>query len=292
MLHTIENDQLICTIESVGAEIRSLKNKITGEEYIWQIDSAIWGSSSPVLFPAIGRIKGDKILFKGKEYAMPKHGIVRNNDQLKYKPIDKTSCSFTLNSSEETLKQYPFNFSFVVEYSLVENLLKMTYHVENKDDVEMSFTCGGHTAYACPLSKDTKLNDYVIEFPTQLNLETIPLADSKMLTHDKRKVEILDKTLTLTENLFNDDALVFENITCDWVRLRKKSQDKGIVVKFNGYPNLAIWSKPGADYVCIEPWLGLPDRIDESLDITNKSTYNKMAPKTYYSISIETIIEE
>ena len=32
MLHTIENNKLICTIESKRAEIRSLKNKETGEE--------------------------------------------------------------------------------------------------------------------------------------------------------------------------------------------------------------------------------------------------------------------
>jgi galactose mutarotase-like enzyme len=78
MLHTIENEKLICKIESVGAEIRSLKSKATGEEYIWQIDTAIWGSSSPVLFPAIGKIKEDNIVYDGQAYDMNKHGIIRN----------------------------------------------------------------------------------------------------------------------------------------------------------------------------------------------------------------------
>lgn len=99
MLHTIENKILICTIDSNGAEIRSLKNKVTGEEYIWQINKSIWGSSSPILFPAIGKIKEGKVLYNGKEYIMPKHGIVRNNNLLSFEQHGVSSCSFILISS-------------------------------------------------------------------------------------------------------------------------------------------------------------------------------------------------
>ena len=148
MLHTIENEKLICTIESTGAEIRSLKNKATGEEYIWQIDKSIWGSSSPVLFPAIGKIKDDKVVFNGKDYAMPKHGIIRNNNLLSFKQLGISKCIFTLKSSEKTLKQYPFKFSFSVEFTLIENRLIMTYKVKNRDSAPMQFACGGHTALA------------------------------------------------------------------------------------------------------------------------------------------------
>ena len=132
MLHTIENEKLICTIESNGAEIRSLKNKETGEEYIWQIDNSVWGSSSPVLFPAIGKIKEDKVVYNGKEYAMPKHGIIRNNDTLSFKQHGDTKFAFTLTSSENTLKQYPYKFSFTVEFTLIDKRLIMNYIVEKK----------------------------------------------------------------------------------------------------------------------------------------------------------------
>ena len=63
MLYTIENKHFICLVESSGAEVRSLKNKETQEEYIWQINNTIWGSSSPVLFPSIGNIKSNKITY-------------------------------------------------------------------------------------------------------------------------------------------------------------------------------------------------------------------------------------
>lgn len=291
MLHTIENEKLICTIESNGAEIRSLKNKATGVEYIWQIDNSIWGSSSPVLFPAIGKIKEDKVVFNGKEYAMPRHGIIRNNNQLRFEQYEVSKCAFTLTSSEETLKQYPFKFSFSVEFSLIENRLIMNYKVENRDSVPMPFACGGHTAYACSFSENTKLSDYVIEFPTQLNLKADTLGASGLLSYYKREIMSNDEILPLSDTLFDDDALIFTNIEFDWIRLRKKNEKKGIVVQFTGYPHLALWSKPFADYVCIEPWLGLPDREDESTDLTQKPSFKTIDPNTIFSIAIETEIE-
>jgi galactose mutarotase-like enzyme len=291
MLHTIENEKLICSIESNGAEIRSLKNKVTGEEYIWQIDSSIWGSSSPVLFPAIGKIKDDKIVFQGNEYAMSKHGIIRNNDLLSFKQHTVSKCSYTLKSSEETLKQYPYKFLFTVEFELVDKRLIMQYVVENRDSIPLQFACGGHTAYACPLNENLKLSDYVIEFPSLLALESSTLGDSGLLSSRKRNIESIEGILPLSDTLFNEDALIFSNLECDWVRLRKKNEKKGIVVQFKNYPHLALWSKPLADYVCIEPWLGLPDREDESIDITQKSTYKAIEPGSQFSISIESEIE-
>jgi len=291
MLHTIENEKLICTIESSGAEIRSLKDKASGKEYIWQINPTVWGSSSPVLFPAIGKIKADKVVFNGNDYAMPKHGIIRNNNRLSFAQHEASSCTFSLTSSTETLQQYPFKFLFSVEYALVGKRLVMTYKVENRDTVPMQFACGGHTAYACHLSENTKLSDYVIEFPNHLNLKAGTLGASGLLSDRIREIDSKEGILPLSDTLFNEDALIFANIACDWVRLRKKGEKKGIVVRFTGYPHLALWSKPSADYVCIEPWLGLPDREDESIDLTQKQSYKTIEPDTGFSIAIETEIE-
>ncbi len=291
MIHTIENEKLICAIESEGAEIRSLKDKATGEEYIWQIDPSIWGGSSPVLFPAIGKIKDEQVVFKEKTYLMPKHGIIRHNNHLSFEQNEITKCAFTLVSSEETFKQYPFKFSFTVAYALVANRLLMTYQVKNLDAVPMPFTCGGHTAYACPLGEDTKLSDYVIEFPSPVDLKADTLGASGLLSYYKREIQSNEGVLALSDTLFNKDALIFSNIAYDWVRLRRRNKKKGIVVRFKGFPHLALWSKPLADYVCVEPWLGLPDREDESTDLMLKSTYNTIEPGTEFSITIETEVE-
>lgn len=291
MLHTIENEKLICIIESKGAEIRSLKNKETGEEYIWQIDKSIWGSSAPVLFPAIGKLKEGKVIFKGKDFTMPKHGIIRNNDLLSFEQNQISKCTFTLTNSKKTQQQYPFKFSFSVEFVIIEKRLIMTYNIENKDTVPMYFACGGHTAYACTLNEHIKLSDYLIEFPSKETLHSNTIGISGLLTHQKRKIESHDNRLPLSNKLFDKDALIFTNIKYNWVRLRKKNNKKGIIVRFTGYPHLALWSKPYADFICVEPWLGLPDFEDESIDITKKSTYHSIASDTNFSIAIETEIE-
>lgn len=291
MLHSIQNEALICTIESVGAEIRSLKNKVTGEEYIWQINESVWGSSSPVLFPAIGKIKEDKIVYNGANFFMPKHGIIRNNEDLIFEKRGDSSCVFTLKSSGKTLLQYPFKFSFSVEFSLIENRLIMKYIVENQDILPMYFACGGHTAYALPLNPTTQLSDYVVEFPKDVELFASTLGESGLLSNRKRNIATNGKLLSLSETLFNEDALIFENVNYDWVRLRKKGEEKGVIVKFTGYPHLALWAKPGADYICVEPWLGLPDSENESIDITQKPTYKSIEPNTTFSIAIETEVE-
>jgi len=291
MLHIIENKGLICTIESNGAEIRSLIDKETGEEYIWQITPSVWGSSSPVLFPAIGKIKEKKVTFNGKAYAMPKHGIVRNNNSLSFESKGISKCAFNLTNSEKTLEQYPFKFSFTVEFELTEKRLIMTYIIKNRDSLPMPFSCGGHTAYACPIGKGITLSDYVIEFPKQHGLNAMTLGPSGLLSNKLRKIESNKNTLQLSDTLFNQDALIFSDVKYNWVRLRKKNQNKGVVIRFKNYPNLALWSKPFADYVCIEPWLGLPDLEDESIDLAKKSSYKTIEPDTTFSISIETEIE-
>jgi galactose mutarotase-like enzyme len=291
MLHTIENKNLICFIRSVGAEVRSLKNKETQEEYIWQIDNTVWGSSAPVLFPAIGNLKFNKVTYKGKEYAMPKHGIIRNNKDLCFEQLAGSKCAFTLTSSETTKKQYPFDFSFNVIYELIDKSLVVTYIIENKDTVSMPFACGGHTAYGCSLDSNTKLSDYVIEFPSSVVLESKTIGASGLLTNNIRPVETNNGILSLSDTLFNEDALVFANINFEWVRLRKQKELKGVKVIFKDYPHLAIWSKPKADYVCIEPWLGLPDMEDESIDLSEKTTYKTIEPNSKFSITIITEIE-
>ena len=180
---------------------------------------------------------------------MPKHGIIRNNDALNFEQCGNSKCSFTQVGNTKTLRQYPFKFLFSVAYELIDKSLVMTYYVENRDSVPMYFSCGGHTAYSCPLSENVKLSDYVIEFPHQFDFVADTLGSSGLLSNHKRRIESNGVILSLSDTLFNEDAVIFSDINFDWVRLRRKNETKGIIVRFIDYPHLALWSKPGADYV-------------------------------------------
>lgn len=290
MIHTIENDFLICEVESTGAEIRSLKNKKTGQEYIWPVNPEIWASSSPVLFPAVGTVRESTVIHKGLPFALPKHGIIRNNSNLEFRQLSKEQVLFSLQNSPQIKQQYPFNFRFEVYYQLIDKRLQMRFVVGNTGMETMHFNAGGHTAYYCPLDS-AKLSDYVIDIPTSQDLkaETID-PETMLLGYEQRPIELNNGSLVLGEDLFKRDALIFADVDFDRVRLRHKDADKGLEVHFRGFPHLALWAKPGADYVCIEPWLGLPDRVDAPLEISEKPNYQSLSAGQKLEFLIETVV--
>ena len=70
----LENEQIEVTVNIHGAELRSLKSKADGQEYLWNADAKYWGRTSPVLFPFVGGVKNKVDRHEGKEYPMNQHG--------------------------------------------------------------------------------------------------------------------------------------------------------------------------------------------------------------------------
>ena len=66
----LENEQIEVTVNIHGAELRSLKSKADGQEYLWNADAKYWGRTSPVLFPFVGGVKNKVYRHEGKEYPM------------------------------------------------------------------------------------------------------------------------------------------------------------------------------------------------------------------------------
>lgn len=60
MLYTLQNTDIICEIDTHGAELKSIKEKKTGREYLWNGDVKYWNRTSPVLFSFVGAVKDDK----------------------------------------------------------------------------------------------------------------------------------------------------------------------------------------------------------------------------------------
>ncbi|MBR5357540.1 MAG: hypothetical protein IK121_11555 [Lachnospiraceae bacterium] len=48
MIETIENDLLTVKIDTLGAELLSVKNKETNREYIWDRHTDAWNKSSQI----------------------------------------------------------------------------------------------------------------------------------------------------------------------------------------------------------------------------------------------------
>ena len=148
MYYKIENEFLTCEIDDMGAQLHSLILKENGKEYIWQGNPEIWYGQAPVLFPIIGQLIGDKYRYNGKEYTMPKHGLARKLP-FAVKECGGAKAVFSLESDENTLKSYPFEFELLVIFELCGKSLVNTMTVINKTDGEMYFSIGAHPGFNC-----------------------------------------------------------------------------------------------------------------------------------------------
>jgi galactose mutarotase-like enzyme len=128
---------------------------------MWSGNPAYWGKKSPVLFPIVGELKDKKYRYQGNEYQLSRHGFAREME-FAVTAQTKTSITFSIKSSNKTLDKYPFQFSFSIKYSLQENILSITYIVENKDNKKMFFSVGGHPAFKVPLMNGTAFDDYYL----------------------------------------------------------------------------------------------------------------------------------
>ena len=244
-------------IDKVGAEIKSIV--ANGREIMWHGEEG-WKRTAPTLFPFCGGFLNGKYTYNGVEYECEKHGFARNSE-FKVERKNKRSATFLLKSSEETLKVYPFEFEFRVIFTISGKSLIVEYDVRNKTDGEMYFSVGSHEAYMCKGG----IEDYDVIFPKRETLDTYIIKDGQ-LTLEKRSVLKHSKTLPLLEKYLENDSLVIDDMASRSVILRNRTNGERIKVSFPGFNYFVIWSKPGLEYICLEPWAGFPGTTEKLED--------------------------
>lgn len=259
MFYKIENEFFTCEIDDMGAQLHSLKSKENGKEYIWQGNPDIWYGQAPVLFPVIGQLINDKYFYNGTEYTMPKHGLARKL-LFKVKECEGAKAVFSLESDENTLKSYPFDFEYLVTFELKDKALVNTMTVVNKTDGEMYFSVGAHPAFNC------KVGD-VIEFEQPETLATERIDKENLIIDEKFPLIENSREIVITKEIFEPDALILSDIKSKKLRIKGENE---IEFTFGDCPFLGIWAKPGAPYVCIEPWYGVNDGREVKSDISQK----------------------
>lgn len=259
MYYKIENEFLTCEIDDMGAQLHSLKLKENGKEYIWQGNPDIWYGQAPVLFPIIGQVIDDKFRYNGVEYTMPKHGLARKL-LFSVKECAGAKAVFSLESDENTLKSYPFEFELLVAFELCGKSLVNTMTVINKTKGEMYFSIGAHPGFNCNIGD-------VIEFELPETLETERIDSDNLIIPEKFPVIENSREIEITKDIFSKDALILSGIKSKKLRIKGENE---IEFTFGDCPFLGIWAKPGAPYVCLEPWYGVNDGREVKNDISEK----------------------
>ena len=258
---TIKNSNFTATINSKGAELISLKTN--GREYIWEGNPEFWGKHSPVLFPIVGTLKNNEFQYLEENYTLSRHGFARDIEFV-VKEQSENKVVFSLESSASTLQNYPFIFELQLIYVLEESKLTIQYKVFNKDSKEIPFSIGAHPAFALTENFDS----YSLSFGDDNELKYFLLEND--LLSDKTEVIDLNKNqLQLDYQLFERDALVFKQINSKAITINENSKPI-LKIDFKNFPNLGIWTKNKAPFICIEPWFGYSDTNNSSGNILEK----------------------
>jgi len=269
MLYHIENEHLFCAVDDLGAQLHSIKDRDSAAEYLWQRDPAVWDGQAPVLFPIVGRLKDDRYRYNGKEYTLPKHGFARGS-LFRLVEHEAARVSFVLESSDETRACYPFEFALTLDYRLEGRSLIAEAIVENRGDDDMYFSLGAHPGFNC------RMGD-ILRFDRPETLASRWIDSEAMLEGGSYPVLENATDIAVHENLFDNDALILTGIKSKCVSLVLDGKPS-VHFDMGGAPVLGVWAKPGAQYVCIEPWFGLNDSNEFTPDISQKPLIQRLGP--------------
>jgi galactose mutarotase-like enzyme len=274
---SIENEFLKISVQKTGAELCSVIDKSSNQEYMWSGDATVWGSFAPVLFPIIGCLKENEFLVEDKSYSIPKHGFIRNNSNLESKILNENTIEFRYKYDENTLKNYPYLFEFILQFVLDGKIIHLKHTIINHHEVKpMYYSLGGHPGFKCPIFEGEKYEDYYIEFEQIENDSTWKVTTDGLI--DVTTVPCLENTnrLQLHPMIFENDALIFKNLKSKKATLKTDAHTFGVEVSFSDFNYLGIWAKPNASFVCIEPWLGISDSINTNKDFTQKEGIQRL----------------
>lgn len=276
----MRNHQLEVSVDTLGAEIVSIRDRETQTEYIWQADPKYWKRHAPVLFPFVGSLKEKQYSYQNRTYAMGQHGFARD---LEFSLMEEKEEElwFELASDETTLQSYPFEFRLQIGYQLEERSVRVMYRVINPMEDTMYFSIGAHPAFYCPYHKAEK--GYYLRLNTSQKIKAYYLDETLGLRQPEAKdvkVHYVDETysyLKVRNELFANDALIIEDSDINEVCLCSHDKTPFVTVTFDA-PLFGLWSpaKKSAPFVCIEPWYGRCDGMDSSKEIDEKEYVNKL----------------
>lgn len=290
MIVKIENNKFMAEIDSFGAEIQHLVKKSDGTELIWNGDKSVWGNHAPILFPFVARCLGNYFMIEGKKCEYTKnHGFARNLD-TKVILQEPAKVAFELTESEDTTYRFPYKFSLITEYEVTEQGLNWKMTVKNTDSKAFRFGIGTHTAFASPRNTDatgTQISDYVVEFEKKTALTGVKCTpDAYIITEADGKTpatftygEAEKGIVPLTKEGFGNGHLFLTGDSA-WVGLRNKKTGSLISIESKGFPYTMIWQNVNGDpqFVCIEPWHGLPDTENTDHIWEHKIGMNEIQP--------------
>lgn len=285
---SLRSAHLRAEIDPLGAQLSTLQDS-DGHDLLWDGDPAVWSGRAPLLFPIVGTLNGGTYRLGSKLFRLPRHGLARTR-RFEVTASDPTQASFGLSADAGTLELYPFRFELQARFALDANRLELTTWVRNAGDVPMPASFGYHPAFRWPLPYGAARSSHFIEFETDEPDPVRRLDADGLLTPQRYPTPVQSRRLTLADALFANDVLIFDSVRS---RSVVYGSDRGprIRVSYPDAPCLGLWTKPGAGFICIEPWHGIADPEGFSGDFTTKPGVFTLAPGAALPVSMTVTLE-
>jgi galactose mutarotase-like enzyme len=282
----ISNGALAAEISSLGAELQSLKSA-DGRDWLWNGDAAFWGGRSPILFPIVGKAPDNRIAVDGKSFDMQQHGIARK-EEFRLAESGETFCLHELVSSDRSKAVYPFDFKLTLRHEIRGNSLAITAEVANTGAVPLPFGIGYHPAFVWPLPGAAG-KDHVISLDNA-GEPALSRIDGGLRLPGRLASPFNAGRLVLDHAMFEADAMIFPEGAGEGLTYGAEG-GPSLHFAFDNLPNLALWNKPGAGFVCIEPWHGTAPEIGASAEIAARPYAVSLAAGTAekFGFSVEIV---
>ncbi len=273
---TIQNEQLTVVIDPFGAQLSSIFAQ--GREYLWQGSEASWAKRAPVLFPVIGRMRDRQYDVDGVRYTIPPHGVA-NETLFQVTAQTETAVTFSIESSEETRKVYPYDFKFSVTFALEGGTIHKRHLVENTMDSPLYYEVGGHDGFNAIFNEGEKMDDCYIRIPGIESFSPYEFDEAVTLEPKSRTIPAPGGRIELKPATYGIDCVILEGLPQRRAELVDSRGQVRMALDFPEMDYVTLWTKTvdfDTNYVCIEPWTSLPDAHFVSRELSDKTGIRKL----------------
>jgi galactose mutarotase-like enzyme len=272
---SLKSPELSVEIDPLGAQLSILRDA-AGRDLLWNGDPAVWSGRAPVLFPIVGELASGTYRLGGRSYKMGRHGFARGKP-FQVLEHSEAGALLRLSADESTLAVYPFAFELYVGFALEGPLLGVRIQVRNTGKEDLPASLGFHPGFRWPLPYGQPREAHFIEFATAEPDLLRRIDDDGLVTPVLHPTPIAGQKLLLDDWLFRADALIFDRVRSRSVTYGA-SQGPRMQVSYPDSPFLGVWTRPGAPFICIEPWQGLADSQGFTGDFWQKTGMRRVAP--------------
>jgi galactose mutarotase-like enzyme len=177
---------------------------------------------------------------------------------------------------------YPFDFQLAVVHAVEGRALTVTAEVTNRDRKPIPFGLGFHSAFAWPLP-DASGRDHIVTLDNKGEPGLVRL-EGGLINPAALPSPFDAGRLVLDHAMFEQDAMIFPDGAGAGLSYGAEGGPT-MQFHFENLPNLALWTKPGAPFLCIEPWHGTAAEAGSSSELSKRPSTTILAPGAVVSFA-------